>query len=300
MKRTVKLGLVLFCLFLCVPTVQAQGTCTMGTITGTYAFVVRGASTAILNPSAPPWILHWDAKLAPLALVGMFTVQKDGTGDGVWWFINGTLNGGLTPTSFHSTVVELNPDCTGVEEYTYTLAGQPHTNREWFIVLDNGREMRGVSQMGGLPAGVWHTISYRVSNGAAPVTNFGQNNMQGDYLFSFESLTPPGPLPPLAFGAAALMRVQISANGDFTGTWHGKIGPVVAVSDVSGHFTVNPDGTIEGALNVAAVPGVTNVARGVLFDQGKRGYLIPLLNLVDGGPSIPQIYGIAEITRIGP
>jgi len=300
MNRIAKFGLLVLFLLVFVPAVLSQGTCTMETASGTYAFVVQGASTAILNPSALPWLLHWDAKYAPLALVGMITLQKDGTGQGFWWQINGTANGGLTPVQFTLTTPESNPDCTGIFEYSFTFAGQAHTNTEWYVLLDNGRELRSVSQSGGLPTGTWHTIAHRVSNGAAPVTTFGQKNMQGDYLLSVDSLLPIDPQPPLAFGQAALMRVHISASGDFTGTWHGKIGPVLAISDVSGHFTVNPDGTLEASLNVAAAPGVTSIARGVLFDEGKRGYLIPLTNLVEGAPSIPQIYGLGEFTRIGP
>ncbi len=263
----------------------------------------RGASTAILNPSAEPWILHWDAKYAPLGLVGMVTIRKDGTGEGFWWEINGTANGGLTKTAFSLTTSELNSDCTGFFEYVYTFAGEEHTNREWFVVLDNGREVRGISQAGGLPTGVWRTIAHRVSNGVAPVTTFGQRNMPGDYLLSCEGIEAlPIPAPSI-FASVGFSRIHISLSGDFAGSAHSKIGPVAtppAGFDVSGHFTVNPDGTIEGALNVAEVPGVTNLARGVLFDEGKRGFLIPLLNEVEGGPSIPQIYGLCEITRIGP
>jgi hypothetical protein len=283
-----------------VPAVQAQGTCTMETASGTYAFEVQGASTAILGPSAPPWILHWDAKYAPLALVGMITLQKDGIGQGFWWQINGTANGGLTPVTFELTTLESYPDCTGVFEYSFTFGGQAHTNREWFVLLNNGRELRGVSQAGGLPTGTWHTTAHRVSNGVAPVTTFGQKNMKGDYLLSVNGLLPIDPPPPMAFRQAALMRFHVSDNGDFTGTWHGKIGPAVAVSDVSGHFTINPDGTFDASLNVAAAPGVTSIAKGVLFDEGKSGYLIPLTNLVEGAPSIPQMYGLGELTRIGP
>ncbi len=300
MKHLLKLGLVLLCLIISLPAAQAQGTCTMETMSGTYAFKVMGASTAVFGPSTPPFILHWDAKTAPLALAGMITLQKDGTGQGFWWQINGTANGGLTTVAFTLTTPELNPDCTGIFEYTYQFAGQTHTNREWFVGLENGRELRSVSMEGGLPTGAWHTTAHRLKKGVAPVRNFSQGNMKGDYLFVVESLFPVNSPPFLAFNGEGLMRVRIAENGDFTGVWRGKEGPQTAASDVSGHVTVNPDGTIEGTLNVAAAPGITNISRGVLYDGGKRGYLIPLVNLLDGGGSFQQIYGVAEIVRIGP
>ncbi len=304
MNHMARFGLLFLCLIVSVAAAQAQGTCTTETMTGTYAFMVRGASTAISNPSDPPWILHWDAKYAPLGLVGMVTIQKNGTGEGFWWQINGTANGGLTPIPFSLTIPELNADCTGVFEYSFTFAGQAHTNREWFVLLDNGREFRGISQAGGLPTGTWRTIAYRVSNGVAPVTTFGQKNMRGDYLLSCEGLEPlPVDQPPSIFASIGFSRIHISSNGDFTGIAHSKIGPVVtppAGFHVAGHFTVNQDGTIEGRLNIGEIAGVTSVAKGVLFDEGKRGFGIPLLNVVEGGPSIPQIYGLCEITRIGP
>jgi hypothetical protein len=88
---------------------------------------------------------------------------------------------------------------------------------------------------------------------------------------------------PFAFATAALMRVRILPNGDFTGTWHGKIGPMLSVTDVAGNLKVNPDGTAEATLTWAMAPGVTNHSKAVFFDEGKHGYLIPLVNDLPGG-----------------
>jgi hypothetical protein len=275
----------------------------MRTFTGTYAFMFKGTSSAIFGPSADPWLIHWDAKIAPIAGVGVFTLQPNGSGEGFYWLIGGTLNTGLTPVPFYPAITELNEDCTGVIEYEVSLPGPTgpvtYLNKERFVLLQNGRESRGIASQAAVPTAVWHTTAHRISNFPHPGAAHRQNSIRGEYLLSCEGLEPlPVPGPPSVFADTSLMRIQISHNGEFTGIAYVKTGPAYAEIPVAGTFTARPDGTAESTLTSPALPGMTAVARAVFFDEGEAGYLLPLVVFDPNNQPTPQVYGICQVTRI--
>jgi hypothetical protein len=282
MKCTFSLRVLLLCLVLSFSAAYGQGNCTIRTIVGTYAFNFTGSST-IVTGTAPDQF-HWNALYAPIAGVGVFTVQSSfprggGTADGYYWLIAGAMNPGLTPTPFHATI-SVKPDCTGAMNYTFGSAPMS----EYMLVLDNGNEIRSVATQTAMPTGTWITTARRVGGACT------QNKVTGSYLYACKSIIPLDAAN--TFAVAFLMPVNISSDGNFTGTFTGKAGPAPLIeTPVNGTVKVNADCTAEVALNSQ---GSQSVARAVFLNEGKEAYLVPLVN----NPGGPQIYGYCDITQI--
>jgi hypothetical protein len=233
----------------------------------------------------------FNAQIAPLSLVSALTIKPDGTFKGVYWGMVGAENFGLNGVPFGGTI-QVNADCTGTVQYA------PPANTEQFVILNNGDEIRTISAASDVPFAAWQTTLHRISNHyQSPLTSCGQQNLRGAYVLRCEALQPLTPGFP-AFGAAGLFRIQVSGSGDFTGTALFKIGPATLPSPISGKFEVNPDCTLNGGLNVAALPGVTDLARGVLFDQGKEFYIQPIADMTTAG-STPILYASCQATSLG-
>lgn len=278
-------ALVIFLLAF-APLVQAGDECSISTITGTYAFNFTGASTIVAGVAEDT--LHWNALHGPIAGVGVWTVKPDGSADGYYWIIAGAWNFGLDPIPIHATI-EVHSDCTGVMEYQFGDI----TLSERLVILADGREMRSVVTQTGVPTATWITTARRI-NGTC-----GQEKVKGEYLLSCKGLGELPIEPPNIFSGAALIRIQVAKNGDFTGMWYGKQGPIPGESPVTGNLTVYDDCTAEGPLAVEAMPGITNIAKAVFFDQGKNGYLLPLVNLgPDPGQIAPQPFAYCDVTLI--
>ncbi len=286
MKPRFTLAVLLACLFLCPCTIYGQGQCTMQNMAGKYAFTFTGASTIVTGVAADTF--HWNALYGPIAGVGVFTVKADGTVEGYYWLVAGTLNSGLVAIPYSATIT-LNDDCTGSIESEF----QGATLTEQFVVLGNGRELRSVATQTAVPTGNWLTTAYRI-NGSAE-----QRKVVGDYLFECKNLFEfPVPPPERAiFGGAIHIRTRIAPGGDVTGTIYGKVATDNSVIPVIGRLTVNADSTLDGTQTVPLL-GTTSLGKGVIFDEGKRGFFIPLMNKVPGDLVVPQPYGYCAITRI--
>jgi hypothetical protein len=279
MKRTFSFGVLLLCLVFSLPAVYGQGTCTIKTIVGTYAFNFTGSSTIVTGVADG---FHWNALHAPIAGVGVYTVKPDGKADGSYWLVAGAMNLGdpLVPTPFHATI-SINPDCTGLMNYSFGS----YPMSETLMVLDNGNEIRSMAVQTAVPTSTWNTTSRRVGGACT------QNKVVGSYLFACKSIFALDASD--VFAGTSLIRMNISRDGSSLGTFTAKFGPVnVPDTQVSGTFKVNDDCTAEGTLNFGVGQ---SVAKGVFFNEGKEGYWLPLV--VNPG-AVPQPYGYCDIKQI--
>lgn len=277
MSHIFKITLMVVCLCVAVSVAQAQGACSLQTFTGTYAFYEKGSS-AIFDPNSQPYPYHWAGALAPFVTVGEITVASDGIGHGFFWIRVGSLNGGLDPVPVEVTITELNEDCTGKFTAQFTLPGdqQPKTIVERFILFDNGREYRAIPTeiVNGAPTLAWIMEGHRTSKPGDPLNTCGSQTANGSYIWAVENLVRFGAANPI-FSDALLLRLDVSMNGDYTGTLYEKLGPQGDIKKpVSGTFTVNPDCSFATGLIIDFGSGVTATApiRGVFFDQGKKAF----------------------------
>lgn len=280
MRRTLRL--VALCLLLCPAWSDAQGTCTIRNLVGSYAVSTTGTSAIVPGPAADGF--HWNALYAPIAGTGVFTITPEGYADGYFWMVSGQLNFGLTPLPMHSKVT-VNPDCTGEFEGTFGES----TIREAFVVIGNGRELRAVATQTAMPTGTWLTRAVRLTGACH------HKKIRGDYLLECRNLFP---LPPHGIFAGSIqIRMTIDGTGDYTGRVYGKVGPLGDPFDVYGHIDINSDCSAAGTLASAALPAVSQ-GRGVFYDNGKRGFWVPLVGLPPDGEAVPQPYGYCEFTRV--
>lgn len=276
------------CLVVSLSGLYGQGNCTMQNIAGDYAFGFTGTSAIVTQPPVAPDGLHWNALYAPIAGVGIYSIKPNGSVSGKYWVVAGAMNFGLTPVPIDGSVT-LNRDCTGVLEIPFG----PSVLRERFVMVGNGREMRNVAIETSGPTGNWLTMAYRIGS-------CGQRNVRGDYLFECKNLFPlpvPSPENPTIYGGAIHIRMKIAANGDYTGSVYGKVGPDNTPFDVFGRIVVHDDCTAEGTLGSAVLPAVSQ-ARGVFFNEGKQGFWLPLVGLLPDGSTVNQPYGFCTITQI--
>lgn len=268
--------LPLMCLAVAVPAARAQGPCYVDTFTGTYVFYEHGSS-AILDPNqGSPYLFHWVGSVAPFVTVGQVTMWPNGTGEGFYWIRVGWLNGGADPIPLTMTVTEINPDCTGKITYSLTLPGNPvpTTIVERIIFFDNGREFRTIPTeiFNGITSLAWIGEGHRLTEGHAMPQPCGPQTARGAYLMSAENLVRMGPNPVLA--DTALLRFDVSMDGELTGTLYEKLGPTGNIElPMSGTLAVADDCSFVASINVTIL-GVpkTIPLRGIFFDQGKKLY----------------------------
>jgi len=284
MKNALRLAALLLCLSLVPAVAHSQGRCTMQNIVGKYALTFTGASAIVMGTALDTF--HWEALYGPIAGVGVIDIHADGTGTGEYWGVAGAWNFGFTPVPWDATIV-LNDDCTG--SFLFEFGGS--TLIEKFVVLGNGREIRSVATQTAIPTGNWLSTAYRI-NGSC-----GQNKIHGEYLFQCKNLYQLPVDPPNIFGGAIHIRMLIEPGGDWAGNVYGKVADSNAEFPAYGHIAWNEDCTAEGTLETPFMPGVVSQAKGVFFDEGKRGYWMPLLNTM-GDVTMPQPYGYCEITKI--
>ena len=264
----------LMCLSVAVSVARAQGPCSMDTFTGTYVFYDRGSS-AILDPTLTAIVpFHWVGEVAPFVTVGQVTMWPGGTGDGYYWIRLGSLNGGTDPIPVALTIIEMNPDCTGKFTYALNLPGStaPTIIVERFILFDNGREFRTIPTdiQNGITPLAWIGEGHRLTERGEMPRTCGPLTAKGTYLLSTENMVRFG-LNPI-FADAALLRFDVSMQGELAGTMFEKLGPTGDIQlPLSGTITVEPDCSFAASVHVT-INGVTKLIslRGVFFDQGKR------------------------------
>jgi len=284
-----------------VPAAFGQGNCSMQTIAGVSAFQVSGSLT--VTTAALPGTPAWSATYAPIALAGTLTFSPSGKVEGSYWGFIGSSSTGLNPLTLHGQILELKPDCTGLVRYTTPglVGGVPVTFTERFVVLDNGREVHSIKTSTDNPQlnlAVWHTNSRRIRHSETALGSCGQQMLQGIYVARCTGLENPGSGGLPLFASSSIFRVAISHSGSYAGQLYMSVAGTSFESPASGVFTVKSDCTIEGTLQTPLFPGVTNVARGVIFDEGREGFFLPLVN---NGPAPGQVtpnkFATCDLTR---
>jgi hypothetical protein len=273
----------------------AEGRCSAQRIAGMYAFENRGASTFVLG-QAPP--RHWSLTSAPLVMAGWINIEEDGTMNGEAWLILGRVTTGLEaqPVSGHLTGLE---DCAAVLEWSGTpVPGTPPGfHRERLVFIESGREFRSVLIQSPSASMAWSGRGYRINR---EVGTCDQHLLRGDVLVQGESLTTSlTPTSPAT--SASLMRLTVGHDGSYAGTMYYKLPPGYTETTVEGRFTVSPNCMVETQFSSAATPGVTQHGRGMIFDNGRRGFLImPLATTQPDGSSTPPAWAWAELLPLGP
>ncbi len=87
-------------------------------------------------------------------------------------------------------------------------------------------------------------------------------------------------------GVLPLFVFDVAADGTITGRHLSRDHPVEGFA-VSGKWTVNPDCTTQTTMQTDALRGVTIVATGVAYDNGKEAFGGPVLALV-AEQSVPE------------
>lgn len=297
MNRHLRIVVTLLCLCIAVPPIQAQGTCSLQTLVGTYAIYEKGASSDLdpANLSAFPFLT---GATAPFVNITELTFSPNGTFEGFFWIRLGALSGGLQTIPVQGTVTEMNPDCTGKIQYVVNLPPVgSSTIEERFFLFDKGREFRSIPTLippppNGFDTMAWTGTGRRISKSADPVHTCGPQTAHGTYLFTAENLLTL--LPHHAFADALFIREEVSLTGDYTGMLYERAGSnVVDGLPVSGKYTVNADCSFTSTL-VVTVNGVSGTVpiNGIFFEEGKEFYALA----IDEG--IP--YSFAHGKRISP
>lgn len=278
-------------------TAAAQGYCTLSQLAGTYAVEFRGSSTFLSGPGAFP--RHWSLTSAPFIFVGWITLQADGKVYGEAWDILGDVTSGLAALPLNGELTELDGrTCTAVLKWLGSPrpGGAPGLHYDRFVFVDNGREFRSMLMQSPSGSMAWTGRGYRLTHGPTPVG--GPQLLHGDVLLQIETVSSvAGPTAPAS--AAALMRLTVAHDGSYTGLAYVK-DPVYHELPVEGVFTVQPDCTVGMTMTSPARPGVVQHGRGVIFDEGKRGFLImPLEMTQPDGPAIVPVFAWCELLSLG-
>lgn len=289
------LTLLFLFLSILVPAARAQKKCTLETMTGTYAFYEKGASsyvdatgTLLSPPATPPF---WNSVEAPFATVGEVTFGSNGVGKGFYWISIGFATPTTEPIPVTVTITEMNPDCSGL--LSYPVPGNPPAIIvERFIAFDDGREFRSVPATitNGVPGLAWIGEGHRIGKSDETPKFCGPKNAQGTFLLAatavvaFDGVT--------GYADSWLLRQQVSRSGDFQGTLYEKLGmiPEHIKDPVCGQIVVNPDCSFSETINIPAIGGAVHI-RGVFFDDGNQFYAM-------SNDGFPILYSIGQGKRL--
>jgi hypothetical protein len=278
----------------------AQGCCTMEELAGTYAIEIHGSSTFMLGPATFP--RHWSLASAPFIFVGWISIQADGTVYGEAWDILGDVTSGLTALPLAGEVAEFDRStCTAVLEWwgTPRPGGTPGFHRERYVFVDNGREFRSMLMQSPSGSMAWTGRGYRMTHGPAPVhICSGSQFLHRDVLLQVETISSVAD-PTSPASAASMLRLTVAHDGKFSGTAYVK-DPIYHELPVEGVFTVQPNCTVEITLESPELPGIIQHGRGVIFEQGRRGFLImPLEVTQPGSPTLVPAFARCELLSLG-
>jgi hypothetical protein len=265
---------------------QAQAPCSIQTVTGTYAVQTKGVSASgsvIDSPLGPAYQLHGGAA----TLVGHMTIAPDGAVAGTYWGVYVAFP--IPPTTFTARV-SVNPDCTA--ELTDETGSV-----DKLVVLENGDEVLAITWEGfGTSLTTWH----RMTRASDVAPRCGQHTLQGTYAERCEGFALTDELGSLA--TTNSLFVFSARGGALNGTYSGKqfgFPDTLIESGVSGTYIVNPDCTVDVALSLDVMPGLSIKARSVLFDQGKQGIGVPFGIYAGDAMVMPMGPLTCQLVRIG-
>lgn len=278
----------------------AQGVCTMEKLAGTYAYEFHGSGTKVVGNSGP----YWTLESRPVYSVGWLTFQADATMDGAGWTIIGTTTS-LNQMSMAGELVELDAQTCTAElrwrpVYPGGMTGPLHRDR--LLFAKNGQEYRSVLIQPPTAGAIWSGRGQRIAEAPGGVQTCGTHLLRGDVLLRTETLRRPEvppPSQPSFAGAASMLRLTVAQDGSYTGTLY-TIDPTARTVAVSGAFDVQPNCTFGVTLTSADLPGVTQHGRGVLFGQGKQGFLmLPLETTLADGSVVKPVFAWGELLSLG-
>jgi len=277
--------------------------CSTRTIAGTYAAVIHGnlfvgtADMRTLDPASVP-----DPAMAPplmpAAQVGMLTFAPDGTVTGRVWPGFGTMWWSDLP--FEGTVT-VNPDCTGELIYPPAVGGEGF-NIEALVILDNGREIRGISkQMPLAPPLAFISEYHRVGGREAGASQGVTPQTRGSWVMTCTGFTPmETPSGTVSLSTSMLAYFEVDANGALTGRAVHKVGPGFVDQGVTGTLTGNLDGTLDGLLDMRPELPFVFSAKGVLYDEWRRGAAMPMFATFEtpaGSIRVPMPARVCSLER---
>lgn len=265
---------------------NAQGHCAMDQLARTYAFESHGSITFALTP-APP--IEWTLTSRPLVMAGWFTLLADGSMTGEGWVILGRAPTVLDARPLTGRLFDLDEtNCTAVLEWVGApVPGGPSAlHQERLVFVDNGREFRSMLKYSPSGAMAWIGRGHRMTPDDEDVDVCGPHLLAGEVLVQCAALGFEG----RQVSAASMALLTVESDGSFAGTVYSK-DPAYAETEVEGAFDVQPDCKVEATLESWSLPGAVHHGRGMIFDQGKAGFLIlPFeTTLPDGSPYRPAL-----------
>lgn len=289
--RIFAIRLLAFLVIVAVVPAAAQD-CTLNTITGTYVFRYTGESflggmpqPPTAEPGSGTLPVHSAGLYASGVIVGVFTIHADASVDFKYWSTIGSWSSMRTGVTATGRILDIAPDrtdegvvlgCVGTVEYQ--PFGTSLVHKDKFFVLENGREIRSLPvETPAFPTVASLGVAHRIHRSGDAAPRCAANASRGSNL-----LTCPGPLfnPTGEFqtvGSAAVIDLRILENGMMTGFLHNRSASQVTSTPLNGFRQLNTDCTGEGWFSAPQfAPGAIIRYMFVLYDEGKRGFALPL------------------------
>jgi hypothetical protein len=273
----------------------AEAPCSLNTIRGTYAWEMTGQAfeggiAAVPGPGGMPLL---SGTVLPIHMIGVGTIGADGAMTGSYSGLFGLVPLGVPDPLPVSGTFTVHPDCTGEFVAPNGFGG---INTDKFVVLDNGREIRSVG-ISGAPFR-WQFTMMRIGRARPHVPLCGPMTARGSYVMRCHGFEVAGMTPPPTYeGVMPLFVFDVAADGTFTGRQFARDHDVDGLA-VAGQMVVAPDCTVNTVMQTEALPGVTILAKGVAYDQGREMFSGPLLAIIGGQPAPGAFAGFGcQMTR---
>jgi hypothetical protein len=274
--------------------------CSTETIAGTYAAVHYGnlfvgtADMRTLDPATLP-----DPAMAPPLMPGaqlaVLTFEPDGTVTGNVWAGFGSM--WWLDRPFAGTVT-VNPDCTGELVYQPAVGGEGY-NIETLVILQNGREIRGISKQTVLAPPLAFISEYHRVEGREAGASAAAPRTRGSWVMTCTGFTPfDTGSGIMSFSASLLAYFEVDASGLVTGRAAHKVGPGFVDQEITGTLNGDSHGTLDGLLDMRPAVPLVFSAKGLLYDEGRRGALMPMF-AIGQGPAGPMMVPMpARVCRL--
>lgn len=158
----------------------AEGSCSLNTIRGTYAWEMKGqtfggglSSDPLPVPGGIPML---QGTVFPVYMTGVMTIESDGNATGTYSGLFGLVPLGYSsPVPWTATFTVLS-DCTGLMHAPNAFGG---TNTDVIAILDYGREVRTIG-VDGAPF-VWQFRMMRIARADEGAPTCGPDTARGRY-----------------------------------------------------------------------------------------------------------------------
>ena len=188
--------------------------CSIETIRGTYAWEMTGRTFdgGLSAETLPGGIPMLEGTVFPVHMTGVFTVGRDGRGDGRYAGLFGPVPLGYpTPLPVVASF-RVHPDCTGDMTAPNGFGG---INADKFVILDNGQEVRSVG-MSGAPF-AWQFTMVRIGRAGESAAVCGRNTVRGRYVMRCQGFEGAPTKPPSYTGVLPLFVFDVAADGTMAG-----------------------------------------------------------------------------------